>query len=282
MRKAIPLSYLCLLFVLPLSLTAQLEIGIMGGMSHYKGDLSPGKFFKSIGQGGPAAGAFLRYGINPYATVRLHGFYGRISADDNDAATAEQRARNLSFRSNVLEIGLVGEWNILGYQAYNFAAPISPYLFSGITFFNYDPETFYEGSYVALQPLGTEGQGLAAYPDREPYKLSQFAVPVGVGIKYALTDKINIGLEVGARITFDDYLDDVSTTYVNAADLQSEAAQILFDRSVEGREAGSGRGDASNNDLYWFSGVTVSYNISDNGLVGSRGRNRRRQGCQTF
>ena len=62
--------------------------------------------------------------------------------------------------------------------------------------------------------LGTEGQGDSAYPDRKPYNTMGFCIPFGVGVKYAINDRMNIGLEITHRFTTTDYLDDVSKTYV--------------------------------------------------------------------
>ncbi len=65
-----------------------------------------------------------------------------------------------------------------------------------------------------LRGLGTEGQGNAAYPDRKPYGSMGICLPFGVGAKYAINPRMNIGVEISHRFTNTDYLDDVSKTYV--------------------------------------------------------------------
>ena len=138
---------------------------------------------------------------------------------------------------------------------------------------------------VDLQPLGTEGQGLAEYPDREFYNLTQFSIPLGAGVKYALTDQINLGFEIGIRKTFTDYIDDVSLTYADEVILaENRGAQTvaLANRTGSPVNGGQSRG-SSDNDWYLISGVTISYNFIDNGLVGGRKRGKRRKdGCPTF
>ena len=124
------------------------------------------------------------------------------------------------------------------------------------------------------------------------YNLSDFAIPFGIGVKYALTDKINLGLELGARWTMTDYLDDVSGTYVTYPDLlanNGELAAALGNRTGELMEnnepvvveTGTQRGDLKDQDWYFILGLTVTYNFMDNGLMGSRGRSRNKAGCKT-
>ena len=123
---------------------------------------------------------------------------------------------------------------------------------------------------------------MAEYPDRRQYKQLDFSIPFGVGAKYALTDQWNIGIEIGARATFTDYLDDVSTTYVDLDVLAANNGTLAADlsnRSGLDVTSGTQRGDDGNNDWYFMSGIFISYNFSDNGLVGGRNRSRKKAGC---
>ena len=53
------------------------------------------------------------------------------------------------------------------------------------------------------------------YPDRKPYKLTQVNIPLGVGLKYYASERINLSAEVLYRKTFTDYIDDVSHNYID-------------------------------------------------------------------
>ena len=183
---------------------------------------------------------------------------------------------------------LIGEFNILGYQPYGLARPFSPYVFVGIAGSKFNPKARYLGNWEALQPLGTEGQGMAGFD--APYKRFALAIPFGLGVKYALTDRINLGLELGARPTFTDYLDDVSGDYVTYPDLRDgngTRAAALGNRTGELTENGEPvivetglqRGDEAKKDWYFILGVTATYNFLDTGLMGSRKRGGRRPGC---
>ena len=269
-----------LLLLLPFGLFAQnLELGLMAGVSNYQGDLAPSSVAVSVGQTHAAYGGFIRYNVNPFVSAKFNTYYGTISGDD----AKSERPRNLSFRSDVLEFGLTGEFNILGYEPYNLQRVFTPYVFAGIAYYRFNPKALHNDTYVELQPLGTEGQGLDGQDPK--YKLGQFSIPIGAGVKYAINDKWNIGLEFGTRKTFTDHLDDVGGHYYDNEALlagNGELAAILANRSGSDIEAGTRRGNPDKLDWYFMGGLTISYNFADNGLVGSRNRGGRKTGCPTF
>jgi opacity protein-like surface antigen len=267
------------LFLAPFVAKSQhIEAGLSAGLATYSGDLDPDQFAGHLELLRPSAGVFGRYYFNDFFNARLNFQYARLNGDD----AVSERTRNLHFRSDIFEVGLNVEFNILGYQPYALYSPFSPYLFGGIAFFSFNPKAEYEGEWVELQPLGTEGQFLSQYPERAPYSKSAFAIPFGAGVKYALNDSWNIGLQAGLRMTFTDYLDDVSTTYISDAEMlegAGELAAALANRSGEPVRTGFERGNPDTNDWYFIAEIFVSYNFLDNGLVGSRSRGRRGRGC---
>ena len=258
------------------------EVGVMAGVANYNGDLSPKSINGAMSEFHLAFGGFGRYNINQYFAARAHINYGSISADDAKASSVSQQQRNLQFRSNILEIGLAGEINFPGFQPYNLYRPFSPYIFAGISLFKFNPKAEYDNKSVALRDLGTEGQGMAAFSDRQKYSLWNLSIPFGAGVKWAITDMLAIGFEAGLRKTFTDYLDDVSTTYVNYGELAAangELAAALSNRSNEAKVTGDGRGDPENDDWYMFFGITISHHFLDNGLMKSRRKSKRKKGC---
>lgn len=281
---------LFLLFFLPITLFSQhFEAGLLVGGTNYLGELANNSSKLYLKETNIAAGAFAKYNLNHLAAIRLHFNYAVVSGKDANSGSSAIINRNLDFRSDLYEVGLIGEFNILGYQPYNFSATFSPYLFGGIAFFQFNPQGSLGDQLYDLQPLGTEGQGLAAFPERQPYKLNQFAVPFGIGVKYTLSEAFNIGVEIGARKLFTDYLDDVSLTYPGTSAFLSEEDRAfssqLSDKSLDsiGEFAGQPRGDTKSNDWYFITGVTLSYNFLDNGLLGGRRRTKGgKTGCPTF
>lgn len=280
------------LTLLPLSIFAQhFEAGIMVGASNYIGDLARNSRKVYVKETRPAFGAFGKYNVNDYVAVRLSGNYASIAGADENADDEQIVSRNLSFKSTLLEFGISGEFNLSGYQPYGLSKVFSPYLFVGLAATMFNPKAKYNDEWVALQPLGTEGQGLSQYPERQAYSKTTLSIPFGIGFKYALTDQLNLGIELGARRTFSDYLDDVSGTYVEYSELlagNGELAAALGNRTGElsggdpiAVPTGTVRGDDARNDWYFIFGVTASYNFLDNGLMGSRRRSKRKVGCKT-
>lgn len=283
MRKVILISFIALF---PIFLIAQhYEVGVMLGGSTYMGDLVPERKAISTGAYHFAGGAFVRYNNNEMLNTKLAVNFGHISADDANSSVESRRRRNLSFKSPLLEASLTAEINILGYDSKFLTSTFSPYVFMGISWYKFNPMAELNDTWVELQPLGTEGQGLPELPDRQPYKLSGFSIPMGAGLKFALNDKINIGAEVGMRKTFTDYLDDVSHFYAGddlLIENGKETTLLLSNRSDRPRTSESQRGNPTQNDLYLFGGLTVSFNLNDNGLVGTRSKSRKGIGCPTF
>jgi len=264
MKKIFFIILINVIFFTNTSMAQRLELGLFGGASYYIGDLNPKKHFEMTK---PAFGALMRYNINPRLAVKINGYYGNVAGDD--AITKFNEKRNLHFKSHVLEFGSQLELNFLpyvtGHKDYYFA----PYIFAGISVFNYNPQAKYQDSWVALQPLGTEGQGTVAYYEREPYNLTALAIPFGIGFKYSLSKNICFGAEWGMRKTNTDYLDDVSTTYADPNILIAEKGPIaaaLADRSLslpgDPPNTGLQRGNSKNNDWYSFIGVFVTFKVS--------------------
>ncbi len=208
------------------------EIGFFAGMDYYMGDLMPSNVF---GAPGYNFGLFYRYAANPRIAVRVAGHYGYIQGDSKYNRDYLQY-KNLSFHSNLIDIEAGIEINFLEYVAGSKNHRFTPFVFGGVSIFHFNPKTFYMGQEYELQPLGTEGQGLTAYPDRKPYALTSWAIPFGLGLKWSVSESVSIGFEWGLRKTFTDYLDDVSTRYPDPELLGAEKspiAAVLSDRQFE-------------------------------------------------
>ncbi|MCB9284215.1 MAG: outer membrane beta-barrel protein [Lewinellaceae bacterium] len=267
-----------------------LELGGNLGVSNYRGDLSNNSVSLYLKETKGSFGLFGAYHFNDLFALRLGAQYAAIAGSDANSPDEIIRSRNLSFRSLLIEGSLVGELYIPGFQPYNLSKPLSPYIFAGIAGAYFNPKTEFGGETVSLQPLGTEGQGMSGFGAK--YSRVAFSIPFGLGVKLAVTDLFNVGVELGLRRSFSDYLDDVSGAYVSYEQLlvgNGPLAAALGNRTGEYKgvdpvsvPTGTQRGDQARVDWYYLLGVTLSWNIMDNGLVGSRNRNTRRQGCQTF
>lgn len=233
----------------------QHEIGIFIGGAYYIGDLNPSKHFN---QTQPSVGFFYRYTPNYRYAFRGGINYGSITADDSQSDEPDQIQRNLNFKSNILELHVLGEFNFLEYRISNDKYKFTSFLFLGLDVFRFDPRAQIGNFWVDLQPLKTEAQ-------TSKYKLTQVGIPFGIGVKLNVSKQVGIGLEWGPRKLFTDYLDDVSTSYPNPSKTPfiSELAKSLSDRSKNaGNNANKQRGNPNTKDWYYFFGVTLNFKIT--------------------
>ncbi len=268
------LSITILFFAINLSLNAQyFELGVFFGGSNYSGDLVP--TIKPVESDfHMALGLLARYNINERFSVKGHYYKGRISGSDLASGYKTGRLkRNLSFGSDIQEIGFQGEFNFLRHDPFQDVFSFTPYAFLGVAGFHFSPEAIYDNQRYELQPIGTEGQGLPGYAD--PYKLYQVAIPAGLGLKFSINGMTTIGFEVGMRKTFTDYLDDVSGEYPNLAELSEARGEIASSLSFRRQEVnktenlddqvGLKRGNPNKKDWYMFGGITISIALSEKG-----------------
>jgi len=246
------------------------EYGVSLGAAHYFGDLNPNPRFNRPGL---AVGAFFRKQFGNYVAVRIGGQYGFVGYSDKYNKSNEfMYRRNLSFNSNIWELALQGDFNFFKFIPGSEYNRFTPYITFGVGVFNYDPYAYYNGQKVYLRPLGTEGQGSSLYPARKPYGSMAVCFPLGVGVKYSLNRRMNLGFEVLYRFTTTDYLDDVSTTYAPDARPQTlpDGSPTLWyalqDRSGATGEAigikGRQRGYSNQKDSYITAQATLSFNLT--------------------
>lgn len=241
------------------------EFGLQIGAAHYFGDLNPDK---KLNRPKIAAGAFFRKQINDYVAIRIGFNFAQLGYSDIYEKKNEfQMRRNLSFNTNLWELMLQGDFNFFRFNPTNPGERFTPYLTFGAGVINYDPYAYLNDTKYFLRPLGTEGQGSAAYPDRKLYSTTSFAFPIGVGVKFALNDKVNLNFEIAHRFTTTDFIDDVSGTYAGlGAFTVGSSASFLQDRSYETGApigvAGTQRGFSGQRDQYIMATVGVTFSIT--------------------
>jgi hypothetical protein len=264
--KKLILSALALLAFATYSSAQDKEFGVFLGTTEYQGDLSKNAVdFKEIK---PGFGILGRYYFGPRFDVQGGLNYGFIGGNDANNYTGQNMSgdakdlviRNLNFHSNIFEISARAELNLLPYISNSKRYKFAPYLFAGVALYHFNPKATYDGVTEALQPLHTEGEGLPGGPAN--YSLWQFAIPYGIGVKYSLGNFWNIGLELGERKLFTDYLDDVSNngTLINFANpyvYSQLAGQVKTNPFTPGAQ----RGDSGKDDTYLFVGFTITKTI---------------------
>jgi hypothetical protein len=272
-----PLCLLLFLFPLVSPGQTRLHADLFTGFANYYGDLQDKPL--TLDQSSLAIGAGLKYELTDHIAIQSGFVYGKIGADDKRNKPSLQ-FRNLNFQSKIIEWNIMGEYTLFDLST----RQLSPYLFGGIALFHFNPYTYDSlGNKYFLKPLSTEGEGLAQYPDRKPYHLTQFSIPMGVGIKFRVTNNVVLAYQFGLRKTFTDYLDDISKTYVDQTNLLNakgaKAVELAY-RAGELKNGdpnyppdGSIRGGAKYKDWYYFSGVTLTIAIhSRNNLFNRPGK----------
>lgn len=241
------------------------EVGLFLGGSYYIGDINPRlHFFKTH----PAGGSFYRFNYSHRIAFRAGINVGTVSGDDSQSNNPDQLERNLNFKSRIYEAYGKAEFNFVEYAIGHNKYIFSPYLFLGISVFNFKPMASIGNTWVELRPLATEGQKTSQNPTQKPYKLVQPSVPFGIGFKLNLAKYIGLGFEWGPRKTFTDYIDDVSGKYVDPLVLAAEKgplAGILSNRSVDKdallNNTGKMRGNPVSKDWYFFYGFTLNIKL---------------------
>lgn len=235
------------------------EFGLMMGGSYYLGDLNQ----QHLANTNLAGQAFYRYNVHSRLALRANLTIGKINAADATSSNAYYVNRNLSFQTNIYELGTGVEFMYLPFEIGNKRYRGTAYLLAELAVARINPTTEWNGEQVELQPLGTEGQG-TFLSDRSKYKRTQLAIPIGIGCRFTLTENIGLNLEYGLRFLFTDYIDDVGTyRYVDPVALQAAngpMAAALSNRSLDQNQFGQ-RGNPSIRDWYAFFGAGISFRL---------------------
>lgn len=282
--KAFYLLILVLFFNL-YATAQQLHVGVFGGLAAYNGDLTDKIYPKKVTNG--AIGITVNYELTDQIFIRGGFTYAIVGGADRFNKDTELIKRNLSFETRVHEFSVAGEYYLFNL----YERKLSPYGFLGLAVFKFNPYAFDAAkNRIFLQTLSTEGQGIAGYAAKQ-YKLTQLAIPFGGGLKYAINDNLRVGLELGMRKLFTDYLDDVSGNYTDPNDLLAAKGQLAVDMSYRGDEVPTGspnyptkgaqRGSPKSKDFYYFTGIHLTMRIGGNGGGGGGfgGGRKSRMGC---
>ena len=236
------------------------KAGIHLGSSTYHGDICPslncGLQFTRLNLNGS-----VRYHLQKQWFIKVNAGINQLSGNDASGPNPE---RNLSFTSTNFYLSISGLRYLGKYHEYERnSTNITPYVSFGLGGLFFNPRAELDGRQVELQPLQTEGTN---------YSRFTIFIPLSFGITYRLSKRIDIDLAYTYNFSFSDYLDDVSTSYVNNATLFGDAA-ILADRTFEGgflptqtidgihSEAGVERGNSSTLDTYSLFTIGISFDI---------------------
>ena len=165
----------------------RMEIGVGGGLVNYLGDFN-GSIVSNMQ---PSASLILRRVFNPYMGLKLDFAYGKLKGSSADVKTwyPELADNPIDFNSTLMDLSLSFEYNFWPYgtgREYRGAKRLTPFVFLGI------------------------GGTYAKTGDESVFTAN---VPIGVGVKYKLGRRLNLGLEWAAHFSLSDKLDGVADPY---------------------------------------------------------------------
>jgi hypothetical protein len=239
------------LFVCKSALAQYHEVGVEGGCTSYFGDLNNQTFtpkFQSVG------GAFYRKNFTPHFAWRTNLNIGRFSFDSKSSSNSYIQYQNINFRNTLVEGVSMIEFNFFKYKANMVSdARWTPYIFWGGGFAYYYLDANYDGKNVYLPGLRTEGKDYAPFI---------FVMPFGGGLKFNIFKSITLSIECMYHHTYTDYLDDVSSTYIQKKIIANKKPTNIADPSslvnplsdVKSKQ----RGDQFK-DKYMFTMISLSY-----------------------
>lgn len=235
----------CMLLVFPKANAQDWEIGAFVGASGYMGDLNPENPLAYNDVGVALSG---KYNLNATWGIRANFSYSRMHADDKHSAVAQRRERGLNFSGYVAEAAVLVDFNFFRFLPQRGRRSYTPYLFAGLGGIHFNPEWTASGGRFVWEDMlqGFEKDDGADEGIKKPTRYA-LAIPFGAGFKYNLRGPWTVGVEVGYRQTFTDYLDAVSG------------------RKPQETEKRWLQGDGRPTDSYMTAGFTISYTIFKGG-----------------
>lgn len=214
------------MFVCSTAFTQTYEIGPFIGGANYIGDVGNTTY---INPSGLVMGGIAKYNRSDRHSYRLTLLYAEINADDSKSNQVRRQQRGYSFTNHIAEASLGIEFNFYSFDLSKADQQSTPYLYTGITYFNTNHHLLSNDRPVrgALQPQGDNWE---------------FSIPMVFGYKQTITQKIIGAFEIGARYTFTDNID-------------GSNPQELLGRRTPAREFGN----INTTDWYVFSGLSLTF-----------------------
>lgn len=193
------------------------EVGVMVGGSSYYGDANYSSLMKNMNIMGGIVG---RYNINPRLAVKANLAVARISGSTADFDNRFPGG-DVDFSRTLYDLGAQFECHFFAYgdgSGYKRTHRLAPYIFAGA------------------------GMTFAPEPAENVFTMNLL---VGLGVKYKIAPRINLGCELSFRFTLSDDLD-----------VTKETAPVLSD------PYGIKSSGFKNKDSYSFLSISVTYDLS--------------------
>ncbi|MGO3181347.1 MAG: DUF6089 family protein [Aequorivita sp.] len=207
------------------------EVGAMIGGANYIGDIGSTNY---INPNDLALGGIVKWNRSTRHSFRASFLYAKLKGDDANSNNSRRQQRGYSFENSIKEASVGLEYTFWDYDVHNGRFIHTPYLYTGLTSFIYDASnTLDRGDDPVMGEPATETKGTQTGVD--------IAIPIVMGYKARLSPYAFIGLEIGARYTFTDNLDES-----NRATKKNPNPRGQF-------------GNINSDDWYVFTGITLTF-----------------------
>jgi hypothetical protein len=243
------------------------------GLSTYFGELKTGNSFDTK----PTINIGLQHYLSDHVNVRLDATWFQLAGNDADAdptGVLGRRDRNLSFQSNNFEISGTLAFSLFSTGGRYYRRPtLNFYGFTGLGLCYFNPTTEFKGTRISLPSVQTEGVSYSTFTP---------VIPMGLGLRIKASRDINIAFEGGFRMTFTDYLDDVSSrTYPTSFAPNTDQAALSFRGGELNPPSvlteGKVRGNPKTNDAYFLLNVKLEYYLPTDFIFGNNSGHRKAQ-----
>ncbi|NQY04627.1 MAG: hypothetical protein HRT68_00100 [Flavobacteriaceae bacterium] len=222
-KRILTFLFICLAHI---AISQTFEVGLFGGGSNFVGDVGSTSY---IAPNDFAIGGIFKWNRSERHAFRFSFIYANINGEDSASDDPRRIERDYSFNNTIKEFSLGIEFTFLDYDVYDGRRKTTPYLFTGINYFNYD--------LLARNSFNN---------DIEKYDSDwEFAIPMVVGIKTNISRTISIGFEIGARYSLTDALDGSNPI----GELEDDLSRKF--------------GNLDSDDWYFFTGFTATYTFGD-------------------
>ena len=240
-----------------------LEVGPHVGASYYMGDLNP---LYPFAMADLQYGGVVRFNYNNRWTFRFDYAHATVKASDEIIKWRPERG--LNFTSKINDFSAVAEFNFIEYYTGNPKKNVSPYIFGGISVFQYTAYATVGEHLIDLSNCATEGR---PNPNEKWYKKMfgktspiGVSIPFGMGVKMSLSRHMAATVEWRMQKTFTDYLDDVAKVYPKEHACYTDDNGITYDLTdpTGNYIAGQQRGNSAFNDWFGMARVSLTWKFN--------------------
>lgn len=224
----------CLLFLLLListnAIAQRWQWSFGAGATLFKGDMQDWSLLPNIPQAKqvlPSLDLEIAYqetqAFNYRATLMISGLQG--NSLNNGWSNAGLAGNSGAFRSSLVELGLLVDYNFMDYQKNRKIKNLTPYIYGGFSSFFANPQNSVKDPRPSSPPN-------SQHPNVMNGSFISFAIPFGVGIKYQLNNLWSIKWEGGTRKTLTDRLDGWITSGADRSNLTPSFTDQYLHTSV--------------------------------------------------